>query len=373
AQVFSKGWIVVVLLLALPLVGSQLITGLSTMLKTRIAARLMLRGIGAHLMLLGLGAAGSVTFAHLLTRWVNFDLPVATDGQFATDAGSVTAITWLATVQDVLMQLIIPTILLTVAIGVVMSAASENFAGRVMKPVARFSAKLFYLLRIVFVALPVSAGSIAFLIARQSGTQLAGFAGIYVAGVCVVLILMTLVMYGFVHLFGGIPVGRFARYMLPTQFTAAGTCSSLATLPSLLISTGKFHSKVAISEMTVPLFVSFFRLNLLVANPFSFIVLSAAYNLPVEWPNLLTFIGLMVITSFGSPGLPQMGKVYSMPVFLAAGIPLEGVLILKALDGIPDIFKTVLNVTEIGTLTSFISTGTRPAPSNQEIVLEKLS
>ena len=30
---------------------------------------------------------------------------------------------------------------------------------------------------------------------------------------------------------------------------------------------------------------------------------------------------------------------------MAAGIPLEGVVILEAVDAIPDIFKTVLNVT----------------------------
>ena len=36
----------------------------------------------------------------------------------------------------------------------------------------------------------------------------------------------------------------------------------------------------------------------------------------------------------------------TLPLYLAAGIPLEGILILKAVDVIPDIFKTILNVTE---------------------------
>jgi Na+/H+-dicarboxylate symporter len=61
---------------------------------------------------------------------------------------------------------------------------------------------------------------------------------------------------------------------------------------------------------------------------------------------------MMMITSFGSPGLPQTGNVYSLPVFLAAGIPLEGVVLLKALDAIPDVFKTILNVTETAAVTS---------------------
>ena len=34
-----------------------------------------------------------------------------------------------------------------------------------------------------------------------------------------------------------------------------------------------------------------------------------------------------------------------LPVFYAAGIPIEGVLILEAVETIPDIFATLANVT----------------------------
>ena len=34
-----------------------------------------------------------------------------------------------------------------------------------------------------------------------------------------------------------------------------------------------------------------------------------------------------------------------LPAYIAAGIPIEGVVILEAVDAIPDMFKTVLNVT----------------------------
>ncbi len=35
----------------------------------------------------------------------------------------------------------------------------------------------------------------------------------------------------------------------------------------------------------------------------------------------------------------------ALPAFLAVGVPIEGVLILHAVDVIPDIFKTLVNVT----------------------------
>jgi Na+/H+-dicarboxylate symporter len=39
------------------------------------------------------------------------------------------------------------------------------------------------------------------------------------------------------------------------------------------------------------------------------------------------------------------GAFRTLPAYLAAGVPLEGIVILEAADAIPDIFKTVLNVT----------------------------
>jgi Na+/H+-dicarboxylate symporter len=40
-----------------------------------------------------------------------------------------------------------------------------------------------------------------------------------------------------------------------------------------------------------------------------------------------------------------MGTVRSLPAYIAAGIPVEAVLMLNAVDTIPDIFKTLTNVT----------------------------
>ncbi len=356
ARLFAKGWITVVIIMALPLVACQLVTGLSAMFKTSLIGKVVLRGLGAHVVMLVLGSVLSVTFGYFFTNRVALDFPaiLSSTSSVSSDPGDVVN-GWLATVQGLAMQLIVPVILGVTVLTFALTKTPEHLSHWVTAFSGRVSERIFNALRILFILLPVSAGSIAFLIAGQSGLQLAGFAGTYLLGVCMVLVTMTGLIYLLFRFFGPIPVRHFSRCMFPAQVVAAGTCSSLATLPALLESTGSFSRNMPINRLVVPLFVSFFRLNLLVANPFSFFILSAAYNLPVESHNLLLFIGLMIITSFGSPGLPQMGKVYSMPVFLAAGIPLEGVLILKAVDGIPDIFKTVLNVTEIGALVSLVS------------------
>jgi Na+/H+-dicarboxylate symporter len=52
-----------------------------------------------------------------------------------------------------------------------------------------------------------------------------------------------------------------------------------------------------------------------------------------------------LMLSFGSPGIPSGGFMISLPFYLAAGAPIEGVVLLRAVDAVPDIFKTVVNVT----------------------------
>lgn len=358
AEVFAKTWIVILIALAVPLVATFLLVSLLQLLKTKLTGKLALRGFGIHLVMLLLAAIISVGLSFTL---VHSMIPAATQGP----ALSVHPHSWshlaeqISLVQSFISRLIVPIILFMILTALIIYKLPEHMKETVTHYALIISKKLFAMLQYVFLALPFSVASLALVITFNNGALLAGIAGFYVLGVCGVLLIFIGVQYVAVYFFGHTTVKGFARAMLPSQLVAASTCSSLATLPALLVSVRRLGIADDVAGSTVPLFVSFFRVNLMVANPFSFFLLLKLYNLPLEWPTLLFFLGLMMITSLGSPGLPQTGNVYSLPVFLAAGIPLEGVVLLKALDAIPDIFKTVLNVTETGAVTSLMVRGQR--------------
>jgi Na+/H+-dicarboxylate symporter len=70
------------------------------------------------------------------------------------------------------------------------------------------------------------------------------------------------------------------------------------------------------------------------------------YGVPLRPTTLILFLATVVIISFTAPGIPQNGPgLKTLPAFLAAGVPVEGVIVLEAIESIPDIFKTLLNVT----------------------------
>jgi Na+/H+-dicarboxylate symporter len=76
---------------------------------------------------------------------------------------------------------------------------------------------------------------------------------------------------------------------------------------------------------------------------------------PCSWPGcygielapaqIAAIAAALGILSFYSPGIPSGGLFIMTPIYLAFGLPIEGVGILIALDFIPDMFLTTANVT----------------------------
>jgi Na+/H+-dicarboxylate symporter len=91
--------------------------------------------------------------------------------------------------------------------------------------------------------------------------------------------------------------------------------------------------------------VSTFKVNRTISAPFKLLFLAHLFGIPVSPAFLVIFIASVVVLSFSSPGIPSGGFLTTLPVYLAAGLPIEGLILLKAVDSVPDIFKTLVNVT----------------------------
>jgi Na+/H+-dicarboxylate symporter len=64
--------------------------------------------------------------------------------------------------------------------------------------------------------------------------------------------------------------------------------------------------------------------------------------------------------SFATAGVPLGGlSLKTLPAYLAAGVPVEGVMILEAVETIPDIFKTLANVTGDMSVATLLSRSSR--------------
>jgi Na+/H+-dicarboxylate symporter len=204
----------------------------------------------------------------------------------------------------------------------------------------------FVLVSWVLRAIPVAAFAVAFPMAATAGAPMAGAIGYYLVVVSALLIGFTFLLYPITWLAGGVTMGRFARGVAPAQAVAAATRSSLASLPPLLeCAERRLGLRREVSELVLPLSVSAFKVNLTISSTIKVIFLTHLFGVPLAPEVLFVFVMANLMLSFGSPGIPSGGFMISLPFYLAAGAPIEGVVLLRAVDAVPDIFKTVVNVT----------------------------
>jgi Na+/H+-dicarboxylate symporter len=152
-------------------------------------------------------------------------------------------------------------------------------------------------------------------------------------------------------------VRRFAAALVPAQLVALSTRSSIASLPALLDGAEqRLRLRSDVSQFVMPLAVTAFKLNRPITASIQFLFLAHVYGIPLSTGQLVTFVAASILLSITTLGIPSGGsRMRSAPLYLAAGIPIEGYLFVEAVEVIPDYFKTLLNVTGNMTAASIVN------------------
>jgi proton glutamate symport protein len=209
---------------------------------------------------------------------------------------------------------------------------------------------------------PLGVFALSFVIALHTGTSWAGALGVYLLLRIGITILCLGLLYPITALLGRSSVRAFAKAVLPAQVVAASTRSSLAALPAL-VAGGSAHMGLTATatDFILPLGVALFRIGTVLSNPIKLVFLAHVYGIALRPETVVVFIVTEVVFTLSAAGIPNGGGAgggYRMiPVFAAAGIPVEGVVMLDAVETIPDIFETVANVTGQMSVASILTRG----------------
>jgi Na+/H+-dicarboxylate symporter len=149
---------------------------------------------------------------------------------------------------------------------------------------------------------------------------------------------------------------------------AISTRSSIASLPAMLASAKRLALPPGIAGLVLPLSVSTFKVNRTISAPVKLLFIAHVYGIDLGPTAIATFFLTVLLLSFATPGIPEAaGSVQTLPAYLAAGLPLEGILLFSAVAAIPDIFKTLCNVTGDMTVATVLARFVKlPAPSAPE-------
>jgi Na+/H+-dicarboxylate symporter len=215
----------------------------------------------------------------------------------------------------------------------------------------------------VLSAAPVGVFALAYGVGVQSGGGAFAALGHYVVTVTMMGTFVLVLAYTIAVLGGRVPLGRFARAMLPAQAVALSTQSSLASLPAMLDSAGRLGLRASTAEFVLPLAVVVFRATSAAMN--LAVVYYVAALAGVEVPLTVAVAGILIasVISLSAVSLPgSISFVVSIgPIALAMGVPVEPLALLVAVEMLPDLMRTLGNVTMNVAVTSAVDRAAEPA------------
>jgi Na+/H+-dicarboxylate symporter len=352
-------WVNAIRMTVIPLVVSLLITGVASASDVRAIGRLGGRTLLVFGVLLAGVAALVIPFAPLLFTLLPSGthpaLPagaVEAAGQLATGGQEQTLSAWLTSliptnaVGAAANGQMVPLILFTLLLALAIARSSGESRAALLGFFGALAEAMLMMVRWVVMLAPIGVFALLVPLATHLGGALAGAIGFYIAAYSIGCISVILLLYPIVALFGGVSMRKFARAALPPQLIAFSSSSSIATLPALVESAEHtLELPSSVTGFVLPLAVSTFKIAAPVSWTMGALFVAWFYGIPLHARELATVAFATVFLAFGVPGIPRGAFIMLTPLFSAIGLPVEGIGILIAVDALPDLFATTLNVT----------------------------
>jgi len=230
-------------------------------------------------------------------------------------------------------------------------AATRLEARRKASLVELFSAiadTMIVIVRWVLWAAPLGVFALSLGVGLRAGLGAAGSILQYVIIVSAITASVTLLPYLVVAFKRGASLRAFARAAAPVQALAFSTQSSLACLPAMVErAQDDLHIPPRVTGLVLPLAVAVFRITGPTANLAVAYFCAHIYGVEPTLPQMIAAVFVAWTISVGSVGLPgQVSFMASLvPICITLGVPIDLLPILLAVEIIPDIFRTIGNVT----------------------------
>ncbi|MGI8704618.1 MAG: dicarboxylate/amino acid:cation symporter [Sphingomicrobium sp.] len=211
---------------------------------------------------------------------------------------------------------------------------------------------------------PIGVFALAFALATGAGGAAVAALAHYIFLLCTIGAFVGLSGYALAVIAGRRPLSAFAKAMLLPQSVAISTRSSLASIPAMLIAARRLGVRERVADVTFPMIGALFRPTGPAMNVAVAFYVAHWLGLEPSAAQIAAAIAVATVISFGAISVPGEASFITSiaPIGMALGVPIAPLALLVAVEMIPDIFRTVGNVTiDVGVTTAVDrSTGNEP-------------
>jgi len=231
------------------------------------------------------------------------------------------------------------------------AVASRRLPGDLRRPLEAAARAvrdtMFVLVGWLIAVAPFALLALGYRFATRSGLEVGGILLAFLGFGGAILLLSILLLYPTAVLAGGVGLAAFARAVFPAQAAGGASRSSIATLPLLLREAEHtLRLPARISSLVIPAAGATLKLSQAGPPVLRLMFLAHLIGMPLSPGTIVTFLAGILLLSPSVPGVPRvMSGTTSLPLYLAAGIPIEHVLLLGPTTALLDILLTVLNST----------------------------
>lgn len=211
---------------------------------------------------------------------------------------------------------------------------------------------------------PVGVFALAFVAGAASGTGLVGGLVQFIVLYIVIGLILLALAYLLALTVARLPLRVFSRAMAPTQAIAFSTQSSTGSLPAMLVSARKLGIGDRSVDIVLPLAAALFRVTGPAMNIAVVIFVANVLGMNLGWQALAAGVVVASFASISAPGLPGQISYFTSiaPISMAMGVPIAPLGVLIAVEPVPDMFRTLSNVTMDVALAGAVDRSARSAP-----------
>ena len=363
-------WLNALRMTVIPLVFAVLVTGIAQVSDAAATGRLAMRAVAWFAGLLLLSAITSVLISNgLLGAWPVSETASAAlrAGTQAPPADAPTAPDFAAWIKSLAPSnpikaaaedAVLPVVVFAIFTGFALTRLPEGRGRTLLEVFQALGEAMIVVVRWVLAVAPIGVFALGLGVGLRAGVGAAGILGQYVVIASLVGLLITIIGYILAVTVGRVPLVRWARATAPVLVTGFATQSSLACLPAMIErSRDNLDIPPRIAGLVLPLAVAVFRFTSPAVNLAVCVFVAKVYGLE---PTALQYSGAVLVAiavAIGSVGLPgQVSFIVSVaPICIALGLPIDLLPILLAVEVVPDIFRTLGNVTGDMAVTAIVA------------------
>ncbi len=350
-------------MLVVPLVFFSLITGVTGIGDIRVLGRVGGKSFALYIFTTACAIGMAIVLALLIGPGAGFSMEgIDTSGVTAAEAPSVWSVfaaivpanPIAAFASGEMLQVIFYTVILGVA-TLMMGDTAKPFV-----EACTFLNEL--MMKVVGIVMVFAPYGVFCLIAKTFAEQ--GI-GLFIP---VMAYVVTLVLALMLHLFGTLslllklmanlnPV-TFMKKMRPAQVFAFSTASSNATIPVTYRSvTERVGVDKGIASFCIPFGATINMDGTAIMQGVATVFLANVYGIDLGLAGYLTVIGMAILASIGTAGVPGVGLVMLTMVLTQVGLPIEGIAIILGVDRLMDMIRTAVNITGDAVVTTIVARG----------------